>query len=92
MNLYIDGEIKANAISLGINLSRAFTEFLSMEIEIAKSRKKLTDKEQLASLKQKLALVSGKLAIKSEEFDKLKLKIVDPKDKTKSLGFHQFPK
>ena len=90
LTLYVDVEVKAIAKAKGINLSRAFQEFLSMEIELTKSRTKLTDKELVASLKQKNAILASELVIKSELLKKV-LKKKKKDNGTKTVGTFRFP-
>ena len=86
LNLYIDGEIKSLAKSKGINMSRAFQEFLSLELEILSNKKKLSEKEEIGLLKQKLALLSAELSKKNDETEKLNKKIKEPKSRLTETG------
>lgn len=77
LNLYIDADVKARAKAKGINMSRCFNEFLSIEAEVK------GDKDTIQSLKQRLAILTSELNKKTEELEKLKLK---EKPKFISLG------
>lgn len=71
--LYIDVSIKANAIAKGLNLSKAFEQFLAIEMN---ESYKGTDKDKIiAQLKNKIAILSVELNNKTEECIKLNKKI-----------------
>jgi len=67
--LYIDLDSKLKAKQLGINMSRAFNEFLNSKIEAKEST--LNPEQLIANLRSQLAIAKAQLEKARDELSKL---------------------